>query len=841
MKCCLSRRNWFMASSALAALVVGTGGAFAETVSTEYAEIIDEIIVTARKRSEEEVAAPLAVSTFTQYDIAEAGIVDLQDIALHTPGFSFREGFGRLFSEGNNRPVIRGMSSVLGEANAGFFIDGVYISGPVSTFDLTNLARVEVVRGPQSALFGRGAFGGAVNFVTRRPTQENEGRVEASLGSHGKTVVNAYLSGGLSETISGEVNARFDKRASIYNNAATGEKDLGAQKSFRIGGKLNIDVNEKLNVYLHGGWAADRDEGYAFAQWNGGDAREDGISSGQSNCYDPSVFMSMFGMNFTTNQSRGYYCGEIAMPATFYSDFGGLNSVDRNTWNIIGDITYQLGGGATLKSLTGYTNVNYSQAELPAIYAGASTVWEDGSHNYFSQELRFESDTSQRLRTMAGAYYFRSNTGDMVNVAFDPLTSSLADIDTSLIENGAYTENLAAFIAFDYDISNQLTLTAEARYQDEKKVLAGGAYDGDHSISFDAFLPRLAVRYKASDALTLYATVAKGNKPGGFNDDFYTLALDAEDRSYWRDLGRGIFDESSVWSYEAGLKARPNENWQINASLFYLNWAGQQLTQSDALRKAGSSRQTTVTFITNAGKSEVKGFEIDASFEAAEGLEFRLSYAYNHATFSDYLDENWRDLQDTNGWYTGQAIAAVIFPGGDVSLPPSLLPDGVILDPEKSPIDADGDGAPDRFFVIDTVDPEGQVKGNSLPQSPSHQASVSATYRTEFSDQLFGFIRTDYLYESKRYVQAANLAWIGDSHKVNIRFGVEKDNWSLTAWVDNLTKDDTPEVVTRYADFGNVLMIPSQVRAGSRYTFARDFMVTAPAIRSFGITLNYAY
>ena len=392
-----------------------------------------------------------------------------------------------------------------------------------------------------------------------------------------------------------------------------------------------------------------------------------------------------------------------------------------------------------------------------------------------------------------------------------------------------------------YDISDQIILTAEARYQDEKKVLAGDAYDGDHSISFDAFLPRIALTYSASDQLTLYGNIAKGNKPGGFNDDFYALALDTEDRSYWRDLGRGIFDESNVWSYEAGLKARPNENWQINASLFYLDWAGQQLTQSDALRKAGSNRQTTVTFITNAGKSEVKGFEIDAHYEAAEGLEFRLAYAYSHATFKDYLDENWRDLQDSNGWYTGQAIAAVIFPGGDVNATPSLLPAGVILDAEKAPIDVDGDGAPDRFFVVDTVDPDGQVKGNSLPQSPHHQFSASTTYRTELTQQMNAFIRADYLYESKRYVQAANLAWMGDSHKVNIRLGIEKDSWSVTGWVDNLTKDDTPEVVTRYADFGHVLMIPSQVRSGSRYTFARDFMVTAPAVRSFGLTLSYVY
>lgn len=808
----------------------------AETISNE--NYIEEIIVTARKREEATLKSPVSIAVFSQEDIEKAGIVDVQDLAMQTPGFSYREGFGRILSEGNNRPVMRGMSSVMGEANAAFFVDGVYVAGPISTFDLKNLARVEAIKGPQSALFGRGAFGGAVNFITRRPSDEFEAKIESIYGRFNHIELDGYVAGPIGDGASAELNARIMDRGGVHHNKATQERDLGAQSSFRIGGKLNLDPSEALNIYVQGGWAKDTDSGYAYSKWNGGEPRDEGISDGKHNCYQPDIFMSMFGMNFTNSLSRGYYCGEITSPQSFYGDFGGLNSVERETANVIGTLTYQLAGGASLTSLTGYTDIAYSQAELPADYPGASVIWEKGGQSYFSQEVRYASKAEQRLRYLVGLYYFKSNSGDSVNVAFNPLTTTLDDSENPLSANDGYIDNKAVFASFDYDLTGSLMLSTEIRYQRENKVLDGDLYDGLHKLTFDAWLPRVALTWQVNDTVMLYANAAKGNKPGGFNDNFFKVSLDDTDRQFWRDLGRGTYDESTVWSYEAGIKSSFNDTFSVNASLYYIDWSAQQLTQSDALKRAGSTRQTTVTFIKNAGKSEIKGFEIDLNWQVSEALNLRAAYAFSDSQFKDYLDENWRDLQDTNGWYSGQAIAAAIFPGGDTSLTPDLLPSGIVLDTSKDPVDADGDGSPDRYFVIDTVDPDGQVVGNSLPQSPKHQLSLSATYRVALKDNIFGFIRGDYLYESKRYVQAANLAYVGGSSLANLRIGVEDMSWSLTVFVDNLFENDTPEVATRYLDMGQVLMIPSQVRSGSRYTFGRDFTMTASEPRTFGLNFT---
>ena len=136
------------------------------------AGILEEIVVTARKVEESLLDVPISITAVTAAQIEASGIDDVADLALQTPGFSYRQGFGRTGSgqgEATSRPSIRGMSSILGAANAAFFVDGVYVSGNVSSYQLDNLQRVEVIRGPQSALFGRQTFAGAINFVTREP------------------------------------------------------------------------------------------------------------------------------------------------------------------------------------------------------------------------------------------------------------------------------------------------------------------------------------------------------------------------------------------------------------------------------------------------------------------------------------------------------------------------------------------------------------------------------------------------------------------------------------------------------------------------------------------------
>lgn len=138
---------------------------------------LEEVVVTARRVTENLQKAPIAITAIGAELIAAAGITSPEDIAALTPGFSYRAS-----TRGGALPVIRGMSNVRGEANISFFIDGVYVSGSIAGYNLDSVEQVEVIRGPQSAMFGRNTFAGAVNYITRKPTDEFEGSVKLLVG-----------------------------------------------------------------------------------------------------------------------------------------------------------------------------------------------------------------------------------------------------------------------------------------------------------------------------------------------------------------------------------------------------------------------------------------------------------------------------------------------------------------------------------------------------------------------------------------------------------------------------------------------------------------------------------
>jgi outer membrane receptor protein involved in Fe transport len=156
---------------ALAVSTVCAMGLAAQAEAQQPSTMLEEIIVTARKSAETLQDVPVAVSAFNAEAITKRQIQSVEDVARFTPGFIFSKAFGR----STDRPIIRGQSNVLAgvqfgvESGAAYFVDGVYYPGDIQSLDLSDLERVEVIRGPQSALYGRNTYSGAINFVTRSP------------------------------------------------------------------------------------------------------------------------------------------------------------------------------------------------------------------------------------------------------------------------------------------------------------------------------------------------------------------------------------------------------------------------------------------------------------------------------------------------------------------------------------------------------------------------------------------------------------------------------------------------------------------------------------------------
>ncbi len=260
------------------------------TDEMDSGEGFDEIVVTSRKREENLMEIPVSVSVIDAEFIQNSNLQSVSDIAAVTPGFKVNNAFGRQA----DRPVIRGVSGISTDIDlAGYFVDGVYVSGTLTTFDLDSIQRVEVIRGPQSATFGRRTFAGAVNYVTQVPTEDLNFKVRAELGSNNHEVLSATFSG--SSGIWGyRVNARsYSYDGDFTNTQELGPDNVGAQESLSGNATLYITPSDDTSIRINVLYADDDDGQYAIVLQ----------PSTENNCSFPNPPPS------TT--SRPYYCGDL--------------------------------------------------------------------------------------------------------------------------------------------------------------------------------------------------------------------------------------------------------------------------------------------------------------------------------------------------------------------------------------------------------------------------------------------------------------------------------------------------------------------------------------------------
>jgi iron complex outermembrane recepter protein len=782
-----------------------------------------EIVVTARKREETLTDVPLTITAITEEQLDRANIDDVSDIAQQTPGLSFRQGFGRTGAgqggDASNRPSIRGMSNILGTPNASFFVDGIYVSGNITSYQLDNLARVEVIKGPQSALFGRQTFSGAINFVTRRPANELHGKLKFTLGQYDHVEGSGYVNGAIiPDTLLFEVNARAYDFGGDYFNLDNNRRDIGDQRSRNIGAKLIFAPSPNFEATLNLGYSKDQDKGFAI-QLQG---------SQKNNCFLPIISGTIFAPPFgniprALNRSTGYFCGEIEIPKNYAWNIDeiearGYRGLDRDTLRTSLKLEANTDSGWTFTSVSAFNKQKNQQAydntyqPIPSptipITSFSPTISLTRVRD-FSQEFRVMTPQSAPIRALAGVYYYKEDDGQRLSYNYQRDARYLLDTQDGL-------RNKAVFGLIEWDTTDRLTLTAEARYQKERIIGSTEASTsaattprdtllpiiGVREANFEAFLPRFTARYELGPDWNVYGSAAKGNKPGGFND--LPTNIRQADLDFFLSEGLDTFDEETAWSYEIGTKGSlfDRRAW-FSLSGFYVDWRQQQLTRSEAYVQASNNAPQNAAFIQNAGKSRIRGLELDVSGRPAEWLYMRFAYTFVDAKFLDFNDENTERVFDTDGI-------------------PSYLADG-----SRNPADTD------------TRD--GQVRGNRLPQTPQHQFVVSTEIKQAVTAALSGFLRSDYSYESKRYVQVDNLAHTGDSHLWNLSTGVETDAWTLQLYVENLLNDDTPAVVTRLIDpLRGFVSIPNGL-GGRQSTLFRDFLIAAPRKREIGASFTYRF
>ena len=771
-------------------------GSFAE----ESAGIVEEVVVTARKRSEGLQDVPVAVTALTSDQIAEFGIRDLSDVSKITAGLIFDSEFSR----GSNRPVIRGQANILGESGVSYFIDGLYVSGSIDDYDLSNVERIEVVKGPQSALYGRNTYAGAINIVTRGAGESASGEVSLQMAQFDQYQVTAALSGPLGETVSAGVNVRHYERGGPFTNAYD-DSEIGAQESRSFSAFVELKANDKLSIVARA--------------YNG--TRNDGQPPVTATRYfDNNCYTDDGGLY----QGAGrYYCG-VVEPGPINTDWTvqapeAEDSDDHTQIGIRADL--DLTDSMTLTWIAGtserdevfvidgdYQPTSFHVANFtpngfpfggfadgpPFFYAYAGSMSDftfatATESETVSQEVQLAFDAG-RAQGLLGAYYYSEDrtSRDVREVsaaqqglaaanwatefarmraicAASFLCESMAPFFGSTIVvprdvNDISIVNTALFGMVSFDLSDNLGLTFEGRFQDEEieqnAVVQDLGSPPESEVrakaSFDGFLPRITIDWRPNDSSLVYALYATGTKPGGFNS---TIAIEA---------GIPTYDEEEARSFELGYKTVLADG-QITANLawFMNEIEGYQLTQNV---QAG---QNATSATVNAGDADISGFEAEvaAKPQAMPGITLRLNYAWTNPEYSQGYDQN----------------------------------EGLLLDVADDGLTNCSTGR--QFSGVESCTGNakfGSIAGRQVPRTAKHQVFADVEIRRPMDNGWEWYAGASYAFESSKFAQVHNEAETGETTLINLRGGVVSDRYDVRLWMRNVGGEDTPYNVLRYAE-----------------------------------------
>ncbi len=589
---------------------------------------IEEVVVTARKREESLQDIPMAVSAMGAEDMRQKGIQSIDDMGGRVPGFQIN-----MFSASEPDIFMRGIGTDIesaGSAGAiGIFVDEVYLSrGAGATSDLFDLERVEILRGPQGTLYGKNVVGGAISYVTAKPTHEFEAMVEATLGDYDQREIRGYANGSLSDKVAARVSASKRLRDGYAQNTFTGNdmEDMD-NESFRA--QIAWDASDNVSVLF----SVDQFNSDSTARWRHMSIVSDWNAPFQNS--DPRK-----GANNTDGQESADTKG-----ATLRIDW------DLNDYTVTSLSAYRDNESLFSENSAG-TFYDFSQDEFsnPDDYY-VQTKREESEQ--FSQEFRL-SFTGDNLSWVTGAYYLHENVSRRENADFIFYFPDWYFVFEGEDFNATHstTDSMALFGQATYDFNEQWSLTAGLRWsRDDKEFSAShwgvplngepfqapwqdpGSEQTNRASADDRFgavTKMLTANYRPAEDVLFYASYSEGYKSGGWNGEASLSPADVQDG----------FDEEFAENYELGLKSQwLDRRLQLNVAAFMAFYDDQQIQQLVRLGSAPPSYQ-----IANADV-EAKGVELEFVYLPFEGLTLSGSYGYLDSEFVSDLDIDGDNLK----------------------------------------------------------------------------------------------------------------------------------------------------------------------------------------------------
>ncbi|QIB66462.1 TonB-dependent receptor [Kineobactrum salinum] len=569
---------------------------------------IEEVVVSARKRVENLQDIPDSVTAFSADVISDRRLERIDDFFAHTPNVRINNDQ----DTATNIISIRGVGSNRNQASAvAFSIDGVVLpDSDAFTMDLSDVERLEVLRGPQGALYGKGAIAGAINITTRRPTNEQESELKASTSSGDNWRVFGALSGPLIEDrlLARATVSHRDGNGTIKN--ALDGRGLDRNRQTRVTGRMLFESSQDLSFDLRAAYTRERGGSTWFSLYDvlgdtGGEITSD-IASTRPSQDGPSVTQRKI--------------SDLSLAIDY-----------ENPWG-------------TLTSITAYNRIDvfFNQDLDTSPFPMVPQAYQTRLTRSVSQELRLTSPGEERLRYIVGGYYQRSErdidtaadldlclfTGSCFSAPNGGFVSS-GVLPLVLADNRVTFDQQALFGQLSYDLIETVELTAALRYDSNDARIDDYAANLVAKETFSKLQPKFSLAYVPADSLTLYGTYSEGFKSGNFNPASAGSAFP-----------RVVEGEKSR-NYELGAKTTWfDRRLVVNLATFYTEHLNPQIFQLDAATFTQGSL--------NAEKAEIKGVEVELTARPAAGLDVNAGVGY--------IDTEIVDFDGSTDAYVGQQL-----------------------------------------------------------------------------------------------------------------------------------------------------------------------------------------
>jgi len=600
---------------------------------------LEEVIVTAQKREQSLQNIPIAITAFDATAINTRRIADVKDLARFVPNMQIADSPG-----GTSGATIsmRGASTInpaiTWEPVVGLYLDGVFLGKNLGgIFEIAELERVEVLRGPQGTLYGKNTVGGAINLITRLPSEEAGGRAEVTAGNEGYQQGKLRLDTGMLGSFRASAAYLYGERDGFYDNVDSDPS--GGANSF-VNPRSSNEFNNLDSEVFRLDSIFDATDALSMRYSYDSSDRNQQPSKGQLTDVNQAAFDAIPQAGFlgpllnlytvSSNNNASEISNDWSVEENSdTSGHGFFIDWDAGNWGSMGDVK--------LKSISAYRELEYNDTiDIDGSPMDLFHSSRDIDYDQFSQEFQLLGDTNN-VDYVLGLYYFEEKAD-----VFNPITFfGVFNSPTDNNEYGTNNDSVAAFGQAEWQPASleQLTLTLGIRYTEENRdqyithpntsTGGDGAFDEEDSDTWDNTSGTFVSGWDFTEDINTYFRVAQGWKSGGFNGEAPTAATFHEG-----------YEPEEVVAYELGMKSRfLDDALQLNLAAFYNDISDMQV--SIFLEGSGGAASN----VKNAGEATAQGFEAELVYQVVESLRLSANYGYLDTEY-DKFEEGGVDVKD---------------------------------------------------------------------------------------------------------------------------------------------------------------------------------------------------